>query len=937
MKVNNTFWAKKKEQNGMYYWLPLSQHLEDTKNIIGLLWEHWLSPGQKEFIESSLSYKQEELGKNLAKFIGAIHDIGKATPAFQLLQNRFINSEELDDLLVGKLEASQFKGISSTVLQSPKKTNHSIAGQYMLYKFGVKDDITTIVSGHHGKPINSSREYKDQRAYKTNYYQTEETDSFIYKKWAKEQKNIFDWALLECDFKNVEDLPEIKQPAQVILSGLLIMADWIVSNENYFPLIPIDEYKVLDNKKRYQEGFIKWKKDNVIWSSKYDLSVEQLYKSRFGFKPNEIQTKLFEIIENSDNSQIFIIEAPMGIGKTEAALISVEQLANKTGSGGMFLGLPTQATSNGIFPRIISWLNNIEIDDDEKISLRLSHGKAYLNETFNSLSSGINLDESGNSYKENISINEWFSGRKTSSLDDFVVGTVDQFLMLSLKQKHLVLRHLGFSKKVVVIDEVHAYDAYMNQYLKKSIVWMGAYGVPVIILSATLPQERRLELIKSYMRGKGIKYSREEKNNIKNKLSTNAYPLISYNDDCEIKIFSDFKKAKNHNKVIKIIKETDEKLLDLVDTLILEEGILGIVVNTVKKAQILAKDLSQIYGEDMVELLHSRFISTHRVKKEAELMSIIGKNANRPKKKIIIGTQVIEQSLDIDFDVMISELAPIDLLIQRMGRLHRHNIERPRSHKEAKFYVLGCNLDLDFDKGSSVVYSSYLLTRTQYYLPNEIVIPQDISVLVQKVYDFDLKNNGNFEDINLSESLIEKYNKFKNEYRIKIEKKELKAKSYRISAPVLNKTIFNNNTLIGWLNNDLINQSEEKANAQVRDINESIEVIALKKQESGYSIFGEELDISKAIEKTNIAKEIAKNTILLPSIFSQPYKIDETIEELEKYNLKHLKKWQESIWLKGTLGIIFDDNNEFELCGRKIKYNIKYGISLVEEEVDGKI
>ncbi len=90
-------------------------------------------------------------------------------------------------------------------------------------------------------------------------------------------------------------------------------------------------------------------------------------------------------------------------------------------------------------------------------------------------------------------------------LDDFVIGTVDHMLLAALKQRHLVLRHLGLSKKVVIIDEVHAYDVYMSQYLEKAIEWMGAYNVPVILLSATLPAQNRERLSKAYLKGNGIK------------------------------------------------------------------------------------------------------------------------------------------------------------------------------------------------------------------------------------------------------------------------------------------------------------------------------------------------------------------------------------------------------------------------------------------------
>lgn len=126
-------------------------------------------------------------------------------------------------------------------------------------------------------------------------------------------------------------------------------------------------------------------------------------------------------------------------------------------------------------------------------------------------------------------MNTWFSGRKKAVLDDFVVGTVDQFLMASLKQKHLFLRHLGLTKKIIILDEVHSFDAYMSTYLDEALVWMGAYGIPVIILSATLPGEMRKKFISSYLKGKkNFKKDESVLNEIK---SSTSYPLITYTDN----------------------------------------------------------------------------------------------------------------------------------------------------------------------------------------------------------------------------------------------------------------------------------------------------------------------------------------------------------------------------------------------------------------------
>lgn len=917
------FWAKKKESNGKLLWLPLMQHLEDTMNVAGLLWEHWLGEGQRQLIEASLSSSQsnDDFGKQVIQFLAATHDLGKATPAFQT-QKGYANSEDLDIQLLEKLERAGFAGISFVDLANPRESHHSIAGQYLLSRYGVHDDLATIVGGHHGKPIDNITDYTNQKAYESNFFQTEKPDSTIYRKWDRAQRDIFEWALEVSGFSSVEELPRVKQPAQVILSGLLIMADWIASNESYFPLISVEENEVGNKVNRLETGFMAWRQSG-LWESSIK-ETRDIFERRFRFVPHDVQRVLSDKILQSQRPGIFILEAPMGIGKTEAALVAAEQLAAKTGRNGLYFGLPTQATSNGIFPRIEKWLESIAAEQnvDDHLSIHLVHGKAALNEKFAEIprSTNINIDESDNG---SVVVNEWFSGRKTTALDDFVVGTVDQFLMVALKQKHLALRHLGFSKKVVVIDEVHAYDAYMNQYLLEAVKWMGAYGVPVVILSATLPADRRVELIINYLDGMGRKIRKPERKSLVDKFGSESYPVITYTDGFDIYQETDFPKRDNKNMVISRLQEED--LIETIENQLSGGGIVGLIVNTVRRAQDLAKRLSEKFGEDIVELLHSGFIATDRIRKEQNLLQMIGKGADRPKKKIIVGTQVIEQSLDIDFDVLISDLAPMDLLIQRMGRLHRHDIKRPVNHQRPYFYVLGMTDNLDFESGTSFVYGDYLLIRTQYFLPDTVTIPEDISSLVQKVYR---NSDIDFEDENLNK----KYQVAKNEHDVKIERQENKAKNYRIADPILVEKGSRKSNLIGWLKNPNLSESEETSYSQVRDIEETIEVIALKKVESGYGLFGKDKDISDYITDYQLAREVAQNTLRLPQSLSKSYNIDQSIKELENYNNQHLPTWRKSTWLKGALGIIFDENNEFVLNGRKLRYNEKYGISMEEVE-----
>ncbi|MDO5027508.1 MAG: CRISPR-associated helicase Cas3' [Tissierellia bacterium] len=901
VNLKDIFWAKKSYVNGQYFWLPLMEHLKDTRFVMGRLWELWLDEGQRRMIEEALSGENNS-GKDLAMFLATVHDIGKCSPVFQS-QESYNMTSDIDDLLIEKLEIHGFSELSNLFLADRHATHHSKLGQLLLEVFGVLEDISSIVGAHHGKPIAEHEKVISlASSYENNIYQRS-SGKKVESLWKSYQKGIFDWALKINNYEGVDKLPRVKQNAQVILSGLLIMADWIASNEKYFPLISIDSDGVLDRGERERNGWTSWFKTHT-WESD-ELNKTEIYYKRFGFEnPRSTQKIFMDIVETCQNPGIFIFEAPMGLGKTEAALVAVEQLAYKMNKSGMFFGLPTQATSNAIFSRIARWLGSVSQDYGESLPIRLSHGKSELNEDFRYIKNNIEI-ESG--LEGSLIVNQWFSGRKTVALDDFVIGTIDQFLMMALKQKHLFLRHLGFSKKVVVIDEVHAYDEFSSEYLYRALSWLSFYNVPVVILSATLPSSKRRDLIKAYLNGKTREID----------VKTDAYPLVTYTDGTDIRQFSNFEKQSD--RAYEIIKKSPEEIMDLVEEISNQGGNIGIIVNTVKKAQELTKLLINQYGKDKVFLLHSAFISSHRSEKERELLYMIGKDASRPEFKIIIGTQVMEQSLDIDFDVLITDLAPMDLLIQRIGRLHRHEIKRPDFHKQARVYVLGTDKELDFEEGTSHIYHPYILTRTQYFLPDRIIIPSDISFLVQQVYGDDEIELGDKDDL---------YQTYKSSYIAYKREKEDRAKVYLLSKPKQKKRRLGINSIKGWLDwdNDSKKRSEEEIMAQVRDIESTIEVIALKKVGRGYGFFESKEDISKEIGDYKLSLNIGQSTIKLPRILSQNYNIDKTIKSLEEYNLSQLKNWQQDPWLKGSLGIIFDENNEFIINGVRLKYSLEYGL-----------
>lgn len=906
-------WAKKKRIDGDYYWLPLYIHLEDTAYVAALLWEHRLSEGVKKDIYENIrktSRIDEDYPKQLAMFLGYVHDLGKCSANFEF-KKTFPIDPDLDFAIFDKLKSGGFDFVSN----SRKNIRHNLISEYILNKKGLNQSVSVILGAHHGYPT-SINALQSLDEYKYEVYQNNDKTSVLYKNWDKLHDYFIEKALDLSGFTGFSDIVILPESTQVIYSGLLILADWIASNEKYFPLIPIDDF--CGSKNRIEEGFIYWQNDKANpWDPK-PCDTSKMFEERFNFKPRKDQEILTDLVKKIKEPGILIYEATTGSGKTEAALIAAEIMAEKSHRSGLFFALPSQATSNGIFLRMKEWLNKLSSLEKGNLGLRLIHGKASLNEEFTSIKPSSNIYEED---KYGVSVNSYFAGNKLSILDDFTVGTIDQLLLMALKQKYLMLRHLGFSNKVVIIDEAHAYSTYMNIYLDQALKWLGAYKVPVIILSATLPLKRRNELIKAYLLGQNKKSKDiEEPMDFETEKS---YPLVSFTDGNKIIQFKDFEKTSSRRfEIIKLDKNESENIAERIIKDSKNGGVFGIIVNTVKKCQSVAKQLIEIFGEDKVEILHSSFISTERTEKENNLLRIIGKNGKRPDFKIIIGTQVIEQSLDIDFDVLYTDLAPIDLLIQRMGRVHRHKeTKRPKNFLNPKAYVMD-SVSYDFYKGSTYVYQEYILMRTEFYLPDEIYIPKDVSDLVQKVYVED--------DIEIEETYKELYENKKNKYLSEIDNKKDQARKFAIANPKHN--VRPDKNISKWLenSNNIAELSETKGACEVRDSADSIELICLQEKDSGYGYFGD--NNALGVLDNNLAKEIAKHTIKLPAGMSYGENLDKYIDILENYYIKYLKDWDKYSWLKGNLAIIFNKNGDFDLGDYFLHYDEKLGLTYERKE-----
>lgn len=405
----------------------------------------------------------------------------------------------------------------------------------------------------------------------------------------------------------------------------------------------------------------------------------------------------------------------MGMGKTEAALFAAYQVLERDKATGIYFALPTQLTSNRIFERMNQFLNNIlEADQPHRRSL-LVHGSASLLEDFE-------LGEEGGPG------GSWFTSTKRGLLAPFAVGTIDQALMAVMNVRHGFVRTFGLAGKVVILDEVHSYDSYTGTLLDNLVKALTEIHCTVIILSATLTQDRRSFLLDT-------ETSHEDR-----------YPLVTVRPREGIPQMLATVSPMDVEVALKLVADDERAMEEALGRA--EEGQQVLwVENTVAEAQERYKTLASRAHECGVDcgLLHSRFIKADRQKNERQWVDLYGPSGKAARKshgRILIGTQVVEQSLDIDADFLITRLCPTDMLIQRIGRLWRHeNARPPNARNEA--WILASSWEATIANpenalGKSMfVYSPYVLCRTLKAWENlrSISIPSQIRNLLEITYE----------------------------------------------------------------------------------------------------------------------------------------------------------------------------------------------------------
>lgn len=870
-------------------WLPLWMHAMDTANVI------------EEIVHLRYSSLSELCGlsfsdfKRIAILLAYTHDIAKITPFFQ---------SKIMKCLPARRSLLEHYGIHTIPenFTEKGKSHHTKCGEAILLDMGFPKGFSSVVGAHHGMPTENLRGHMER--YPSHFFGDPEDRRFwkgLYQEWA-------DFSLGQAGFGDVSEIPELSKKAQVLLSALLIMADWLASNQENFELLDEDVILAEDEypKERFRYARERMNLSETSASDMWRISEDDFIK-RFSFPMNAIQREVVGVAETCAEPGLFILEAPMGVGKTEAALVAAEILSAKCGKTGLFFGLPTQATANGIFERIVKWA---ELQSCDAVhSIRLAHGNAEFQPVFMELQKE-GMSQTDFDGESGLVVDSFFSGSKMSLLTDFVVATVDRLLMSVLRKKHAMLLHLGLSQKVVVVDECHAYDAYMNRYLDTALAWLHEYRVPVILLSATLPLERRKELIRAYLNGRP---SDKDQMAV---FPEADYPRLTYTDGDKVSVKA-LQKERADRKV-RVIRGDEDMAVQKVAQAVYAGACVGIICNTVVRAQYFAETARKVDGATVI-LYHAQYTIPDRMEREEMLKKAAGKQSDAKVRRgvVIVGTQVLEQSLDIDFDILITDFCPMDLLLQRIGRLQRHlRIDRPCGYETAECVILGTE---ELERSSEQIYTKWLLLRTRKLLPSQIALPNDIDSLVYEAYR-DVEPEG------------EEEKEAWKEYQDRREGKQQRAEGFLMAKPRESKR---GSDLHGWLSN-AAGDNEDSALATVRDGTFSVEVLVLVQYADGrLGMLPWQADSgryrSNECPPEDVCRQIAQQKIRLPARFCYGHQIGGTVNELEEMD-RHLTGFQKSRWLKGQLVLLLNENLQTELCGTLVAYSQENGLTYSKEE-----
>ncbi|MFE9468972.1 CRISPR-associated helicase Cas3' [Streptomyces virginiae] len=742
-------WGKSAERGGGTVNLLLS-HMLDTAAVAELAWDHYLAPATREMLDRVAGD-----GRRFFAWVCGIHDCGKATPAFQ----RQAPAE------AARLAAAGLGWRAGVVTaQTSREWAHDKAGGFLLRTvlkgtggWGRRhiDWVCPMVSGHHGV-LRAATQSDVTHAHGDAHGRSAE--------WKAAQAHVIQAFTLAMGYESLAEVQPVELPAradQLTLLGFVVMADWIASDAEHFPGIPdLADVSVTGARRRAAAAW----QDRRLGGGLRTLqptTETDVVKLRFGHDARASQALAVDTVRTMAAPGLVFLEAPMGEGKTKTALAVAEVMAERFGLAGVFVGMPTQATSDPMFTNVRAWASQVQPGAED--GAVLLHGKRAFNTEWKAMLSGDwtaadarfrSVQEDADDCCNRYGPADWFLGPKRGLLAHLTVGTIDQLLYAATRTRHVMLRTAGLAGKVVILDEVHACDVYMSQFLKEALFWLGQARVPVILLSATLPPAQRAELAAAYMAG-------AEPARLVALPDPGGYPNITcvwpgmpapltahtatWRPDLPVRLRVLPEPAPPRGTRL-TDAQAEQPVIDLLDEELADGGCALIIRNTVSRAQRTYRELAAQYGADTV-ILHGQLTTAARADRTERLLAQLGtdKDTPRPGRLILVATQVAEQSFDIDADLIITDLAPVDLLLQRIGRVHRHEgTSRPARLTRPTVYVTALQPSLAgapprIERGAEYIYGRHLLLRTTALVlaadnTGGWAVPSQVPELVAAVY-----------------------------------------------------------------------------------------------------------------------------------------------------------------------------------------------------------
>lgn len=663
------FWGKADaDKTGKPKWHLLPYHCLDVTAVAAAWWDS--SPAIRRSFCALTLLRVDQVRAWVLFFI-ALHDYGKFDVRFQLRvktvwQSLYPDSVTFDNLpsiqecksyyhgeaglswflqdnatLFGNESSSELRGLD--FLDNP---GNSYSNQGSAWKPWVE-----AVTGHHGH-IRLADYVSETFLSPSCDIRLAQIDRESRIQWLKALEQLF----LRPVGLSLADTPP---PFSPLMAGFCSVSDWLASRSDENNFIFCWEQRDL------KEYFDAMHSDDarrmldiagIVGRSRVYTGVKTLLDA--DMKPRSLQT-LVDVLPLQTG--LTVVEAPTGSGKTEAALAYAWRLISEGLADSIVFALPTQATANAMLGRLT---RIAPLLFTENPNLLLAHGSASFNEDFIKIKHAA---PDGYEHEDGwVQCSQWLAeSRKRVFLGQVGVCTVDQVLISVLPVKHRFVRGFSIGRSVLIVDEVHAYDAYMYGLLEAVLRQQKASGGSAILLSATLPDRLRQQLCAAWdaeLVAKG---------------EDAQYPLATWTAGGSITPFQLDTTELPHETIIRVepIRTIgmipDDVLLRRVVAAAESGAQVAIVCNMVDTAQGLARTLRTMTGVP-VDLFHARYCYFHRREKEKLVISRFGPKGDRTAGRILVATQVVEQSLDVDFDWLVTQLCPVDLLFQRIGRLHRH-------------------------------------------------------------------------------------------------------------------------------------------------------------------------------------------------------------------------------------------------------------------------